>query len=84
MDEPEADTPLVIDRDRMLASPISFERMEAIPRGHFEVVQHRGQVDILQLSGGADRQIGRKSRRGALAEQLLGTPVREGLDHAQV
>ena len=64
----------------MLAQSIPLECMEAIAWGHLEIVKHGGQVDVFQLSGGADRHVRRKPRRSTFAEQLLGAPIRKGLD----
>lgn len=44
----EADAPLVIDPDRVLALPVALERLEAMPRDTRERVQRRSRVEGLK------------------------------------
>lgn len=48
--EPEADPPLIVDRDRVLSFPVSPELVESIAQRNPKVIQTRRQVDVLQLS----------------------------------
>jgi hypothetical protein len=46
----EAGSPLIIDPDTVLASPIATEFLQAVPRRHAQVVQILRAVEDLQLS----------------------------------
>lgn len=67
-DEPKADTPLSIHRDRVLAMTIILERVEAIARRHLQVIQAGRQVDVFQFANGSPGDVWRKA---------LGCPGRE-------
>jgi hypothetical protein len=49
VDKPETYAPLVIDGDRILSLPFSFEFVESIAWRNLQVIQTRCQVDIFQL-----------------------------------
>ena len=59
--EPEADPPLIVHRDRVLALPVTLERKQAVAGWNSEVVQLGRQVDILELPRGASGDLRRKT-----------------------
>ena len=60
-----------------------LERVEPVAGRHFQVVQTRGQVDVLQLARGPPGDVGRKPLRPAGPVELLGVLVGERLDHGK-
>ena len=50
VDKAETNAPLIVHGNRMLALPIAAQRMQAIAGGHFQVVEGRRQVHVLQLA----------------------------------
>ena len=50
VDEPEADPPLVVDRDRVLASAVAFQCVEPIAGWNLQVVDLGREVHILELA----------------------------------
>jgi hypothetical protein len=46
----EANTPLIIDRDRVLTLPITFQLMEPVSRWIPQIFQLCRQIQILQLA----------------------------------
>lgn len=67
----EAEAPLVIDPDRVLAPPVPFERLQAMPRDTRERLQRRSRVEGLEtsLSRGAKPL---ESRDAATLSETLG------------
>jgi len=59
--EPETDSPLVVDRNRLEALPIASERMQTVARRNLQIIKPGRMVDILQLSDGPSDDIGRKA-----------------------
>jgi hypothetical protein len=43
---PEADTPLIIDPDTVLARSIAFQRLEPVARRHAQKLKGRSGVDL--------------------------------------
>jgi hypothetical protein len=80
VDDPEANSPLVVDGDGVLAFPVAFELVKAIAGRNLQVVEAGGLVDVLQLSRRSLRDLGRETPLPARRVQLLGVPVRERLD----
>jgi len=59
VDEPEADPPLIVDRNRILPSAIARKLMESISRRDPQIIQSRCQVYVLKLAGGTSGHIWR-------------------------
>jgi hypothetical protein len=51
----KADTPLVVDPDAVLASPIVLQRLESIARRHAKIAQRHRRVQHVQLPHGYAR-----------------------------
>jgi hypothetical protein len=82
--ESEADPPLIIDRDGMLALTVASQRVESVSRRRLQVIEPGGQIHILEFSHRPPGHIRRETTGLPLHEQLGGPFVREGLDHAQM
>ena len=82
--EPKADSPLIIHRYRMLTLSISGERVEPIAWRYPEVIEIRGQINILQLSRRSLRHVRRYAPTLARGVKLLRTSVRERLYHRPI
>jgi hypothetical protein len=77
----EADPPLVIDPNAVLAGAVSYEALQAVPRGHAELFQPLGGVQEQQLAVRASLYV-RWQFAGSLAfEHLPGRGVSEGSNH---
>ena len=61
----EADAPLIVDADRVLAFPISFQRVKAIARRNFQIGQSSGQVHVFKFSDRPSGDVRRKALRSA-------------------
>ena len=57
VDKAKADSPLIVDSDRMLSLPVILECVETIPRRHLQVVQARRKIDVLKLARGSPGDI---------------------------
>jgi hypothetical protein len=79
--EPEAQAPLRIDPDAVLALPITFERFQLIVRWNPQIIQAHGPVQHLQLALGHRPDID-KLQRWPTFEQRLGACMFERTDHA--
>jgi hypothetical protein len=77
----EADSPLVIDADAVLARAITAELLEAIPRRHPEILQLLGGINHDQLPEHHPDQFGGKAADTLTPEQSLGIRIGEALDH---
>jgi hypothetical protein len=82
--EPKANPPLVVDRNCILAAAITRQRMQAIAGGNPKVSHLRCDMYHLKLPKCPARYIGWQSLGLSSTKQLLGLPVREGLDHPVV
>jgi hypothetical protein len=84
IDEPKADTPLIVYSDSMLASSVSLERVQPVSGRGTKILQACRQVDILQPANCPTDDIRRHASGHPLREQVGSTPIREGLDHRDV
>jgi len=79
--EPEADTPSIVDRDRILALSIPGELVQSVSRRHPQIVDAARKIDVLDFSPCPPRDLRRQSTRSPRREELLRVPVSERLDH---
>jgi len=79
--ETEADTPLIVHRDRELPFAVARERMQAIAGRYLEVLDASGRVHLLHLAPGALGDVRRNATCLAGQIELLRLPVSERLDH---
>jgi len=82
INEPKADAPLIIYRNRMLPFAILRKGMHAIPRRNTKVFDPRSQINILKLATCPLDDVHRNPFRPASSIQFLRTPVSKRLDHA--
>src|SRR5665811_763125 len=82
--EDKADSPLVVDRDRMLPFAVTLQAMQPIAGRLLQVLQTRSQVQILQSAPGSSRQVRLKPFRLSGGVQLLRALVRKRLDHTDI
>ena len=79
--EPKADSPLIIDGDRVLACPVTLQRVQPITWRHLKVGEPHGDMHEFQLAEGATCQFVGDAPPTPRAEEFLRAPIREGLDH---
>jgi len=79
--EVEADTPLVVYRDRVLPSPVALQSVQAITGRNAQIIQITSQVEVFQPTQGSANQIRRKPATLADTIQISRMMIREGLDH---
>jgi hypothetical protein len=79
----EADAVLIVDPDRMLASPILLQRLEVIARESAQIVERFRFVQHHVLAARDQDDACRKAfARLPSLENGLGSPIFEALDHA--
>jgi hypothetical protein len=77
----EANAPLIVDANAMVASAIAFELFEPIVRWHAEILELLGGVDEAQLAEHDPVKLGREPAHGFALEQTFGVAIAEALDH---
>jgi hypothetical protein len=77
----EANTPLVVDANRVLAFAVAAERFEMISGRHGELSKGSDGVKLRQLSKGCALDVGREGPGAAFMEQFCGVRAGEGTDH---
>jgi len=75
IDKPKANTPLIVDRNRVLALPVPFESVKPIARWNLQIIKPTCQVHILKLARGSLGHIRRKALCLAGHKQFLCPPV---------
>jgi len=55
--EPKADSPLFVDRNRMLAFAITSEAMQPVAGGDLEVAENSRRIDLLELANGPGQNL---------------------------
>lgn len=80
--EPEADPPLIIDRNGMLARTISLQRVQPVPWWYTQIRELRGDVHGFKLPKDSPSDVRRQSLGLSGAEEFLGLAIGEGLDHS--
>ena len=79
--EAEANAPLIVDRDGVLARTIALQRVQSVTGRDTQVGESDGHVHGLQLPQGASRHVCGDPLRLPGPEQLFGLPISEGSDH---
>lgn len=77
----EADAPLVIDADGVLALPVAFERFEAIAGRDGEVVEFGDGVNLGEFPQGDALDVRREGPGFPLLKKDGGLPASEGANH---
>jgi hypothetical protein len=77
----EADAPLVVDPDAVLARAITAEFLEPIPRRDPKVLELVGRIQDQELTEGTALECGGPPAHRFAQEDAVGIPVPEALDH---
>jgi len=77
----EADSPLGVDANGVLAGAISAKLLQAIARRRAQVAKVLGVVQVQQLAPGSSLDVQRQLPRDFAAAETLGLPVGKRLDH---
>ena len=80
----EADAPLVIDANAMLASAIARQSFQPIGRWNPQIVQALSDIELYQLAPRKAVQFGGKVAQELALKEPLGVLVAEGLDHEPI
>ena len=78
----EADAPLVVDPDRVLAGPVAAEPLEVVSRGKPEILENRRRVHRRQHGACPLHQVGRKALAVAIPNGVCRQPAPGVYDHA--
>lgn len=79
----EADPPLIVDADAVLAPTIAVQRLQTVARRHTQVVESLRGIDRQKLRTGAPLHLQRQTPHGVAYEDRCSALVRETLDHDQ-
>jgi hypothetical protein len=80
----EADAPLLIDADAVLARAVALERLELIRWGDHEVTQIRSAIEVLQFLACALLNLVVQALHKCPSEYRLSVFILEGPDHGQM
>ena len=79
--EAEADPPLVVDRNGVLALSVASQLVKPVPWWHLEIIQRRGQMDVFELASRPLDDIRWQPFGPSSHEQILCVPVCKRPDH---
>ena len=77
----KADAPTIVHRDRVLPIPIALEGMQAIARGHPQVILTGCQRHVLQLADRSRGKLWRKPLGNTVDVKGLRALIRKRRDH---
>ena len=77
----EANAPLVVDVNAVLAGTVALELFEPIAGRHPKILELLGGVDKPELAEQGPMELGRESADWFALEQALGIAIAEALDH---
>jgi len=80
---PEADAPLVVHTNTVLAGAIAPELLQSIPRRHAEIVELLGRIHRHKFSQHRALKIRRIASDPLSSEQPLGVTIGEGVNHRE-
>ena len=80
----EANAPLIVDPNAVLASAIALQPLQPISRWHAEILKPLRRIDDHQLAEHCAEEIGRKATDPLPREKSLRVPVTEALDHLEI
>ncbi len=82
--EAEADPPLIVDRDWILSSSFSRQRMKSVARRGSKIAKAGGDINIVQFPSCPLRHVSRDTPALTCCVQLSSTTVSKRLDHRPV
>src|SRR5579862_5865418 len=68
--EPEADTPLIVDRDSMLPLPVPAQGVQPIPGRDPEIVEACREIDVFQLPRRSSLHVPREALAASGGEKV--------------
>ena len=77
----EANPPLIVDPNAVLAGTIAFELLQPVPRWNAKVIEGFGSIDHSQLAEHGALHIGRIAADALAPEESLRVPVAKAPDH---
>jgi hypothetical protein len=80
----EADAPLIVDANAMLALAIALQRLEPIPWRCTQITQSHCGVDHVELAHNNSHKCPPSRRAFAMSEQFLGLAIIEALNHETI
>lgn len=80
--ESKADSPLIVDRYRVLPLSIASQRVESVSRRRTQIVEPLGQIDVFEFPCCASSNVLWKPACFAGLVQVLGTPIGKGLNQS--
>ena len=80
----EANSPLIVDPNRMLPLPVCLQRFKTIARRDTEVVENPGLIQQTQLAKRSVLNVGRQPTASPPGPDQLRFRVGETLDHDQL
>jgi hypothetical protein len=81
---PEADSPLIVDADRVLTASVTLQRLKTIAGRNAQLGQTRYSVDLAELPQGGVLDIGRQAAALFATPDDLGFPFPETPDHVEL
>jgi hypothetical protein len=81
VDPPEADAPLIVDPDAVLTRATASQPFESIARGHVQVVERDGSVELSELPQRHPLNVGARFTDRLALEQTGGVPISETPNH---
>src|SRR5215207_9241658 len=82
IDPAEADAPLIVDADRVLALAIPLQGFEPVSRRDFQILQPACDVEQAELPQGRILKIGREAPAAPAGPYPLGLTIGEAQDHS--
>ncbi|SMX60107.1 protein of unknown function [Bradyrhizobium sp. ORS 285] len=77
----EANSPLIVDPDRMLPGAVSPQSLEPVPGRHPEIVKNPGLIQKTKFAKCDILNVRRQSSAPPAGPYQLRFPIREALDH---
>ena len=77
----EADTPLIVDANRVLAVAVAAQGLQAIAGRRAQIIEQDGRIDGQELRSRARLNLRRQTANGVASEDGRGPLVGEASDH---
>ena len=78
---PEADAPLVVDPDAVLASPLPPQSLEPVPWRYAQVGEGNRSIDLSELAQRGSLHVGPELPDRVAPEETLGVAIAEAPNH---
>lgn len=77
----EAEPPLIVDADAVLASTIAVQRLQTVAGRHAQIVEPLRGIDRQKLRASTPLNLQRQTANGVACEDRCGALVRKALNH---